>query len=428
MGPNFFPAGFSKVFNRSTSNPVPNPIKDIDIPYAPLISITYGNLQTLISNRQISPGQHYLINDKGDEGVIVTGATDSSVSEEAIANMLNADFQKVGDYSGISGFVFGTNLQLGIWTIALTPNKNDICIWNNDHYINKLGANDITSPDIDGVNWKKISTRDVVSGFIRESRNIMFSMDYGLWFSEKDFTGNDVFGNHHLFPWGNTLISKTTALLGNTNTDLRNFLGSMNDNNFDLEFGASAIIADNTTTAQIITTTIKGDALNPTTVDFTNCEGSITNCWFSNGCHLTIPMQPASALTNIKIHLPFIISFDPNTTLTDITIENGFSNYTGIIDITALDTIDLVTNEAAGIISLFSSNATETIKTISMSQEYFPVRFYVEPGLTVTFISLGITGIKLVGGGPAIINGTTGDWIEFQSIGGVIYETNKGQY
>jgi hypothetical protein len=77
-------------------------------------SITYTDLVTLTSTNGITPGQHYLITDKADEGIIVIGATTNTIAIEAIGNFLNADFQAAGDYSGVVGF----DSNIGVWRIT----------------------------------------------------------------------------------------------------------------------------------------------------------------------------------------------------------------------------------------------------------------------------------------------------------------------
>lgn len=74
-------------------------------------SVTYAELSDMATNGEVVPGIRYKITDRGGEGILVVGATPTTVSRQAILLALNADYQKVGDYSGVPSFV----ANIGVW-------------------------------------------------------------------------------------------------------------------------------------------------------------------------------------------------------------------------------------------------------------------------------------------------------------------------
>lgn len=102
------------------------------------------------------------------------------------------------------------------------------------------------------------------------------------------------------------------------------------------------------------------------------------------------------------------------------------------IDITGLTTINLdsITSRFKGIVLLKSSNATETINLFSNFTALKSVIFNVKTGLTVTFThNTGANQPRCAGGVNAVINGTKGEFIEFESRpSNVIRQKNSGKY
>jgi len=79
---------------------------------------TYAEMQTLIAADGLTPGQFYLITDAAgtDLGFVCMAVTENQITVSGTGGYLNADFQAVGDYSGVeaeTGVAAGT--QLGIW-------------------------------------------------------------------------------------------------------------------------------------------------------------------------------------------------------------------------------------------------------------------------------------------------------------------------
>lgn len=85
---------------------------------ASIIEKTYAEMQAHIAADELVPGQLYNITDAAgtDMGFICLALTENEISVSGNGGYLNADFQAVGDYSGVeaeTGTAAGT--QLGIW-------------------------------------------------------------------------------------------------------------------------------------------------------------------------------------------------------------------------------------------------------------------------------------------------------------------------
>lgn len=81
------------------------------------------------------------------------------------------------------------------------------------------------------------------------------------------------------------------------------------------------------------------------------------------------------------------------------------------------------------VLLLSSTNPTETINTVSSFPTNKKSKMFIAPGLVVTFVhGTGAGQPRLEGGINAVLDGTNGDWIEFEERGGAIYQTNIGTY
>jgi len=83
-----------------------------------IVEKTYAEMQTLIAADGLTPGQWYNITDAAgtDLGFVCMAMTENEITVSGTGGYLNADFQNVGDYSGVeaeTGVAAGT--QLGIW-------------------------------------------------------------------------------------------------------------------------------------------------------------------------------------------------------------------------------------------------------------------------------------------------------------------------
>lgn len=120
----------------------------------------------------------------------------------------------------------------------------------------------------------------------------------------------------------------------------------------------------------------------------------------------------------------------------DYMFDAGSINISGASAIDITDATSIPSNALTGVITLTSSNATESIDQLANMVEGVPVRFFAEAGLKVTFesnnLDVGSVGDPLqprcLGGVNITINGDYHEWIEFTKIDGDIVQTNSGIY
>lgn len=182
------------------------------------ISVTYSSLSSLISTNAVQIGQNYLISNAiflidANETVpiMVKGIATNGVSLEGSGVFLNADYQQIGNYSGVSGFV----ANIGVWTSALTPVANDVCMWRNYHYKNLTGTNGVLPPDSDFTNWI-ILAKNVTNGYIQEIDFILYDVSTNYIKYREDKRLNKVDNNpttygttdeaFFSFQWGNNEV------------------------------------------------------------------------------------------------------------------------------------------------------------------------------------------------------------------------------
>jgi hypothetical protein len=197
----------------------------------PYLSVTNAQLLTLISTNLIKPSYTYLVTDAllTNGGVLIQGVTTNSVSLFGSGIFLNADYQGVGNYSGVAPF--GTTL--GIWypTYAGPIAIGDVVIWNNLHYKNLTGVWG-TFPSGDAINWQVLA-KTTTTGYIQEIDEVTYNSQFNTILSRKDKRSNylqlDSTGtNITQFQWGrdnvfeNTIIGNSTMLIANSFASLYN--------------------------------------------------------------------------------------------------------------------------------------------------------------------------------------------------------------
>lgn len=182
---------------------------------ASVTTVSNAQLNNLINTNAVVAGQQYLVtpvNYVNGAGVLVTGTGTNSVSSSGIGNFLNADYQKVGNYSGVSGFT----AIIGIWDSTYPSfTVGDVVIYNNGHYKNLTGATG-TAPNVDTTNWVYL-TPSVTNGYIAESDYVIYnsspSVNAIVYREDKRENKVDLFVsglNNTLidFQWGRDLANK----------------------------------------------------------------------------------------------------------------------------------------------------------------------------------------------------------------------------
>jgi hypothetical protein len=193
------------------TNDAPNGRTNVTIPGG-LVILTNAQLLNLINTNAIEVTTTYLVTDAqyADQGVLVTGAAiGQNTSVQGIGLFLNADYQDVGNYSGVTGF--GTWLDIWYANYPGSVSIGDVVIWNNNHYKNLTGTyfNGLTGPNADPVNWQLLA-KSTTTGYIKATDLVYYNVNTNTVNTRIDNVGNEVEffinskGNNSLlvFQWG----------------------------------------------------------------------------------------------------------------------------------------------------------------------------------------------------------------------------------
>jgi hypothetical protein len=196
----------------------------VNIAGTAVVPVTSAQLLTLISTNGIVPNTWYLISNANftisvpeTVPILVQGVTSNSVSLSGSGIFLNADYQAVGNYSGIIGFVS----NLGVWQTTLVPVIGSVVIWNNLHFVNITGSNGITAPSLDAVNWTVLA-KNSTNGYIQEIDDITYKPSTNNIISRSDVRNNYVenyiitingttYEAFLFFQWGNNQVSSNSV-------------------------------------------------------------------------------------------------------------------------------------------------------------------------------------------------------------------------
>lgn len=189
-----------------------------------LITVTYAQLTTLANTNSLIVGSDYLITNAEfgslpiiPTSVVVSAITTNKVSLQGEGIFFNADYQAVGDYSGIPTF----NINKGVWTALLVTGLGDVCIWSNFMYLNLTGSNGFTPPDVDVVNWQVIPY-SVTKGYILEVDAVEYQQSTNWIISRRDKRLNFVEraispkpqNSLNCFSWGYDLVELNSITQG----------------------------------------------------------------------------------------------------------------------------------------------------------------------------------------------------------------------
>jgi len=195
------------------------------------ITVTWVQLNALINTNSLVANADYNVTDAefGSTPIIQTSIyikalTTNTVSQTGQGYFYNADYQGVGNYSGITGFAG----QLGVWTLALAPVINNVVIWNNFQYKNITGANGATNPSVDAVNWA-VLPYSATNGYIVDISFISYNPTNNRILIRTDKFGNSVEravvnarNSLNFFKWGSEDVKQNTvsrnSILVNCNT------------------------------------------------------------------------------------------------------------------------------------------------------------------------------------------------------------------
>ena len=253
------------------------------------ISVTYAQLSALITANTLIPSANYNVTDAefGSTPIIPTSIyiqalTTNTVSLSGQGYFFNADYQGVGNYGGIIGFAG----QLGVWNTGLTPVNNNVCIWNNNHYLNITGANGVVNPQTDTVNWQPLS-RQVGYGYMVEISFISYNIANNRIVSRRDRFNNFVertvrtFRNSlNFFKWGSVdvrqnNVSKDSVLYNcnATTAGINSFFGN--------DFFDSEVILGNASTLGGSIVEWSNNLFELSSILFKTLAGTLTNNKFN---------------------------------------------------------------------------------------------------------------------------------------------------
>lgn len=436
---------------------------------ASLVSLTYNALSNLASTFSIVPGQFYLITDRGDEGIIVQGATTTTIDTNASGLFLNADYGAAGDYSGVPGFVN----QLGVWTALLAPVVGSVVIWDNQHWINTTGVNGVTNPSVDAINWTLITGRTRTHGYIPVADSIDYVLSADVIQARNDYNSNYVYGPLALqgFPWGNSIVTGCRITGGsiqlqntigtiigffmiNGSCTSTGFLGaisgatidggvlildgmsgtiiscSVNGNSSTADFtnangsyqlvtvnGASTFsVAGATATANVQSVTLDQGA----TLNAGNLAGTIINSVIEKA-NVTARMSIGITAQNITVTLPVTFTINPAANISNKSCREGFSNFEGTL------TFLQERNNVAIVYAGLAGGPYQVGETITDSNT----------GFTAIVVAVGSDGLSLICNtfngemtvGGTLTGGTSGATstsVSFESIVLIHYNTLVG--
>lgn len=122
-------------------------------------------------------------------------------------------------------------------------------------------------------------------------------------------------------------------------------------------------------------------------------DGNIERCTFDSGINATVDRRtPSYSLVDCHFSNGFTVTILNSTTFRGEKLGRDFNTFYHTLDITGLTTMDMSSMTWVGKLILQSSNAAESIDQITNMNTEWPVRFYPEDGLDVTFVATPIAG------------------------------------
>lgn len=253
------------------------------------ISVTWAQLTALITANTLIPSANYNVTDAefGSTPIIPTNIyiqalTTNTVSLSGQGYFLNADYQAVGNYSGVPSFT----AQLGVWTSALVTPIGSVVIWNNFQYVNTTGVNGAVNPQTDVANWA-VLPRVVTNGYVVEISFISYNPKNNRIVSRRDQFNNFVertiltFRNSlNFFKWGSldvrqNNVSKDSVLYNCniTTTGFNSFFGN--------DFFSSEVILGNGSTLGGSVIEWSNNLIELSPIIFKTSAGTLTNNKFN---------------------------------------------------------------------------------------------------------------------------------------------------
>ena len=322
--------------------------------------VTNAQLLSAISGATLVQGDFYLVTDVSNANpyVMLQAITTSAISTDGSGYFLNADYQNVGNYSGVSGFV----AQNGLWDDSGTYAIGDVVIWNNLHYKNITGSNG-GSPSTTPADWSLLS-KSTTNGYIKEVDFVVYNPTTNLIKVRYDFRNNEVDyynnggGRVTLvdFPFGNDNVTynkvkgNSTCYFCNSPSD---FVGNslMNGNLTDstnISSGTTGQVSYNTiqdgtitiaTSVGSVSQNIVNSDSNITINGSIPSTGSVTNNVINSTSYISVGiLAGTSYISENTISASSYVKVDDAVTLTNSYIKQNTISANSYIQITANST------------------------------------------------------------------------------------------
>lgn len=165
---------------------------------ASIVEITYADMATALAGATLTPGQYYNITDAAgtDLGFVCMAVQADEITVSGTGGYLNADFQAVGDYSGVEGITGqAAGTQQGIWQAANEGGytQGDIVIWNLLHWqLTDSGAIDGTDPATNTAAYTQLLKTNTNQGYITAWDGSEFDFPNAWLQYREDVLGNKI--------------------------------------------------------------------------------------------------------------------------------------------------------------------------------------------------------------------------------------------
>lgn len=323
-----------------------------------LINITNAGLLALATAGTIGAGQFYFVTDVSNvssangEGVAVQGIKVNGYSTIlGSGSFFNADYQNVGNYSGVSNYVN----NVGIWTsptpLPFVPPPSfvqySIVIYNNLHYQNLTGTYGSTTPDLDAVNWVLLP-KSKTNGYILVQDAVKYDILNNVVVYRADDKNNEVdwyvsggFDSLLNFQWGRNVVKNNklrgSSLMKTTNSYC-SFDGNILENgilqdgtNYKLvsagAYNGNTIIEGASVTMLFSASAPIGNGRN---------AGTIANNHFGNGVTIRFTeIATGVSFTNNTMEVLNCNLGNLTTSISNKRCVSGFSNFEAILSYTA---------------------------------------------------------------------------------------------
>lgn len=319
-----------------------------------VIDTTLSAIETLRNNSQLIPGISYKATDL-DEPVLLFATNNQTLALKGNLYAKNADYQAVGDYSGVQGITtVAFTANQGIWTVAIdgTVVNGDVVIWNNLNYqVTAAGSVDGTNPATNTGAYTLLLKSNTNQGYITEVDSIEYdssdnsSANWGIILRKDkrdNFINTSLANNINLgfspidrFQWGRTgnegnvnnygelnnmnCLSAQVGIIVTGAFSSAVLTGKMNANNSRFT-GANTI-----TSSEVTNNVVASCKFHSTTFNFvTPQQGwNMNNSKFKN-CNLTLTNSDVTGSYVFAINVDWNIV---NGTITQITAGSGGANY-----------------------------------------------------------------------------------------------------